>query len=135
MNGAYETTTTSGTGTVTLAGSAPAGYRAFTAHTTGATVRYSITSADLSEWEVGAGVWTSAGQTLTRVTVYASSNSGSLVNFSAGTKTVTEVMVAANLSPVDQQIRVQSGNGHGSTNTKIRRFTNTLTSTDRKSVV
>lgn len=124
-----DTSTTTGTGTFTLAGAPPTGYRAFTAHTTGATVRYCIASADQSEWEVGEGVWTSSGATLTRVTVYASSNAGALVSFSAGTKTVVEVMVAANLPAVDQQVRVQSGNGYGSTNTKIRRFTNTLTST------
>lgn len=124
-----DTSTTTGTGTLTLAGAAPTGYRAFTAHTTGATVRYAIASADDTEWEVGEGVWTTSGATLTRVTVYASSNAGALVNFSAGTKKVSEVMVAANLPPVDQQVRAQSGNGYGSTNTKIRRFTNTLTST------
>lgn len=124
-----DTTATTGTGTVTLDGTPPGGFRDFTAHTTGATVRYCIATLDSAEWEVGEGVWTSSGATLTRVTVYASSNSGSLVNFSAGTKTVTEVMVAANLQAVDQQVRVQGGNGYGSTNNKIRRFTNTLTST------
>ncbi len=122
-----DTTATTGFGTVTLAGSAPAGYRDFTAHTTGATVRYAIASGDNSEWEVGEGVWTSSGATLSRVTVYASSNAGSLVDFSAGTKTVTEVMVAANLHPLNHEVCVQGGNGHGSTNTKIRRFTNILT--------
>lgn len=82
-------TTTTGTGTVTIAGLAPAGYRTITsAHTSGATVRYTILTSDLSEWEVGQGVWTAAGTTLTRVTVYASSNAGALVNFSAGTKIV-----------------------------------------------
>lgn len=124
-----DTTTTTGTGTVTLGGTPPTGYRAFTAHTTGATVRYCIASGDNSEWEVGEGVWTSSGATLTRVTVYASSNAGSLVSFSAGTKTVSEVMVAANLPPVEQQVWVQNGNGYGSTNNKIRRFTNALVNT------
>ena len=46
-------------------------------------------SSDLtSEWEVGIGTYTSSGTTLSRDTVLASSNSGSLVNFSAGTKDV-----------------------------------------------
>ena len=123
------TATTGTTSPIVLDGTPPAGFRAFTAHTTGATVRYRIADAANIEWEVVEGVWTSSGATLTRVTVYASSNAGALVNFSAGTKNVTEVMVAANLPPADQQVRVQSGNGYGSTNTKIRRFTNTLTST------
>lgn len=93
-----DTSTTTGAGTLTLAGAPPTGYRDFTAHTTGATVRYGVTSADSTEWEVGEGVWTASGATLTRVTVYASSNAGALVNFSAGTKTVYEVMTAASVT-------------------------------------
>lgn len=82
-------TATTGTGTITVDGVAPTGYRTITsAHSTGATLRYVITNTSGSEWEVGEGVWTSATNTLTRVTVYASSNSGSLVSFSSGTKTV-----------------------------------------------
>ena len=82
-------TATTGTGTVTIDGVAPTGYRTITsAHTTGATVRYTIITSDFTEWEVGQGVWTAAGTTLTRVTVYASSNAGALVSFSAGTKIV-----------------------------------------------
>ena len=92
-------TTTTGTGTVTIGGVAPTGYRTITsAHTTGATVRYVIQSGDLTEWEVGQGVWTSSGTTLTRATVYASSNSGALVNFSAGTKTVFTGPVAEDIT-------------------------------------
>ncbi len=41
-----------------------------------------------TEWEVGIGTYTSSGTSLSRDTVLASSNSGSLVNFSAGTKDV-----------------------------------------------
>tara|TARA_R110000868_G_scaffold411755_1_gene708890 strand:- start:1269 stop:2735 length:1467 start_codon:yes stop_codon:yes gene_type:complete len=82
-------TATTGTGTVTIDGVAPTGYRTFAAaHASGDTVRYTIVNSDLSEWEVGQGVWTAAGTTLTRVTVYASSNAGALVSFSAGTKVV-----------------------------------------------
>ena len=88
-------TSDTGTGTVALAGTPPVGFRDFTAHTTGATVRYLIISADSSEWEVGQGIWTTSGATLTRDTVYASSNAGALVNFSAGTKAVSSVMTAA----------------------------------------
>lgn len=89
-----DTTTTTGTGTVTLSGTAPDGYRAITdAHTTGATVRYAISLG--AEWEVGEGVFTTSGNTLTRATVLASSNAGSLVNFSDGTKTVITTLTAA----------------------------------------
>jgi hypothetical protein len=41
-----------------------------------------------SEWENGIGTYTSSGSTLSRDTVLSSSNSGNLVNFSAGTKDV-----------------------------------------------
>ncbi len=92
-----DTTTTVGTGTLTLLGVAPAGFRTFAAagFTTRATVRYCITSNDLANWEVGEGVWTSAGSTLTRATVFASSNAGALVNFPSGTHEVSVVMTAA----------------------------------------
>lgn len=94
---AGDLTVTTGTGTLTLDGSAPTGLRTFSAagFSSGATIDYLIINADKSEWEVGQGVWTSSGNTLTRATVFASSNANALVNFSAGTKTVTAVAVAA----------------------------------------
>ena len=80
-----ETTTTTGTGTVTLAG-AVSGYRTFTsAITTGDRVRYTIALG--TEWETGDGVLATTS-TLERENVYASSNSNALVNFSAGSKLV-----------------------------------------------
>jgi hypothetical protein len=82
-----DTTTTTGTGTVTLSGTAPIGYVSFgTAIGNGNTTYYTITAG--SEWEVGIGTYTAAGTTLSRTTVLSSSNAGSLVNFSAGTKDV-----------------------------------------------
>jgi hypothetical protein len=82
-----ETTTTTGTGTVTLLG-ASTGYQSFAAVGNGNTTYYTIAGQTSSEWEVGIGTYTSSGTTLSRTTVLASSNSGSLVNFSAGTKDV-----------------------------------------------
>ena len=82
-----ETTTTAGTGTVTLLG-ASTGYQSFSAIGNGNTTYYTIAGQTGSEWEVGIGTYTSSGTTLARTTVIASSNSGSLVNFSAGTKDV-----------------------------------------------
>lgn len=82
-----ETTTTAGTGTVTLLG-ASTGYQSFSAIGNGNTTYYTIAGQTGSEWEVGIGTYTSSGTTLSRDTVFASSNSGSLVNFSAGTKDV-----------------------------------------------
>jgi hypothetical protein len=80
-----ETTTTTGTGTVTLAGAVP-GYQSFAAIGNGNTTYYCIT--DGTNWETGLGTYTSSGTTLARTTVLESSNSNSLVNFSAGTKNV-----------------------------------------------
>jgi hypothetical protein len=82
-----ETTTTTGTGTVTLAG-AVTGFQSFSAIGNGNTTFYTIAGQGTSEWEVGVGTYTSSGTTLSRDSVLASSNSGSKVNFSAGTKDV-----------------------------------------------
>lgn len=82
-----ETTTTTGTGTVSLGG-AVTDYQSFAAIGTGNTTYYTIAGTGTGEWEVGLGTYTSAGNTLSRDTVLASSNSGNLVNFSAGTKDV-----------------------------------------------
>lgn len=82
-------TATAGTGPFELALTAPTGFRSFAVFTDGATVRYSVAGSDLSEWEVGEGVWNAATSTLSRDTIYGSSNAGAAVDFSAGTKTVT----------------------------------------------
>jgi hypothetical protein len=82
-----ETTTTTGTGTVTLLG-ASTGFQSFSAIGDANTTYYTIAGQSTSEWEVGIGTYTSSGTTLARTTVISSSNSGSLVNFSAGTKDV-----------------------------------------------
>jgi hypothetical protein len=82
-----ETTTSTGTGTVTLAG-AVTGFQTFAAIGNANTTYYTIAGQGTSEWEVGIGTYTSSGTTLARNTVLSSSNSGSLVNFSAGTKDV-----------------------------------------------
>lgn len=81
-----ETSTTTGTGSLTLGG-AVTGYQSFSsAIGNGNTTYYAIYLDGGSEWEVGLGT-VSAGA-LARTTVYASSNGGSLVNFSAGQKSV-----------------------------------------------
>lgn len=81
-----ETSTTTGTGTLTLAG-AVTGYQSFSsAIGNGNTTYYGIYLNNGSEWEVGLG--TVGAGTLARTTVLASSNGGSLVNFSAGQKSV-----------------------------------------------
>ncbi len=80
-----ETTASTGTGTITLTG-AVAGYQSFSVIGNANTTYYTIVGG--TEWEVGIGTYTSSGTTLSRNTVLESSNGGSLVNFSAGTKNV-----------------------------------------------
>ena len=80
-----ETTTTGGTGTLTLAG-AVTGYRSFnSAFTLGDITYYTIDNGS-GEWEIGVG--TVGSGTLSRNSVLESSNANALVNFSAGTKRV-----------------------------------------------
>ena len=83
-----ETTSTTGTGSVTLGG-AYTSFQTFSAGIgNGNTTYYTIANSTTGEWEVGLGTYTSSGNTLSRDTVFASSNSGSLVNFAAGSKDV-----------------------------------------------
>jgi len=82
-----ETTTVTGTGPATLLGAAT-GFQSFAVVGNNNTTYYTIAGQTGSQWEVGIGTYTSSGTTLTRTTILASSNSGSAVNFSAGTKDV-----------------------------------------------
>jgi hypothetical protein len=78
-----------------VSGTPAAGYRTFSAvMSTNDTCYYSIQGRTTSEWEVGLGTYSSAN-TLTRTTVYSSSNSNAAVTFSAGTKDVFLSIVAA----------------------------------------
>ncbi len=79
-----ETTTTTGSGTVTLAG-ASAGFQSFSVIGDANTTYYTLVSG--SEWEVGIGTYTSSGTTLSRDTVLESSNAGSKITL-AGTSDV-----------------------------------------------
>jgi hypothetical protein len=82
-----ETSTTTGTGTITLAG-AVYGYQSFAAIGNGNATYYTIYDQTSGAWEVGIGTYTASGTTLSRTTVLSSSNSGSLVPFGVGTKDV-----------------------------------------------
>jgi hypothetical protein len=79
-----ETTTTTGTGTITLAG-AVSGFQAFSEIGDGNTTYYAIVSG--TDWEVGIGTYTLSGTTLSRDTILESSNAGSAISLT-GTSTV-----------------------------------------------
>jgi len=83
-----ETTIVVGTGAATLLGAA-SGYQSFSAGIGASnTTYYTIADQSGSNWEVGYGTLDATGLILTRTTVLSSSNSGSAVSFSAGTKDV-----------------------------------------------
>ena len=99
-----DTSTTTGTGSITVSGAAPTGYRTFSAVLSAAdTFYYCIQGQTTAEFEVGVGTYTSAN-VFARTTVLASSNSGSAVSFSAGTKNVFITLAATKtlqLAPSD----------------------------------
>ena len=74
-----ETTTSTGTGTITLAG-AVSGYQSFAVIGNTNTTYYTITSG--AAWEVGIGTYTASGTTLSRDTVLSSSAAGSKIALS-----------------------------------------------------
>jgi len=83
-----ETTTTTGTGAITLAG-AEVNFVAFSSVLSdGDTTYYAIVDDASQDFEVGLGTYATSGNTLTRTTVLASSNGGSAVDLSAGSKEV-----------------------------------------------
>ena len=81
-----ETTNTTGTGAYTLGGAVP-GFQTFASEVSNAdTVYYSIT--DNVNFEVGLGTYASSGGTITRTTVFTSSNSNNAVDWGIGTKNI-----------------------------------------------
>ena len=83
-----ETTTSTGTGAISLAG-AVTNFRTFSSVLSNAdTTYYAIIDNVNFEFEVGLGTYATSGNTITRTTVLSSSNSNSAVNFGAGSKDV-----------------------------------------------
>jgi hypothetical protein len=95
-----ESSTTTGTGTISLAG-AVTGFASFAEQIgDGNTTYYTI--ADATSWEVGVGTY--SANTLTRDTVLDSSNAGSKVNFAAGLKDVFVTLPAEKVATIDTAV-------------------------------
>lgn len=97
-----ETSTSTGTGDMVLAG-AIAGYRTFSSKAADTNlVPYRIEAVDSNgnpsgDWETGLGTYNSTANSITRTKVDASSNANALVNFAAGTKRISLVLLSSQL--------------------------------------
>ena len=107
-----ETSTTTGTGTITLAGAAT-GFITFNAGIGDTnTTYYTIVGEDVpSEWEVGIGTYTNSGTTLSRDTVIGRSNGGAKTDFAAGTKVVFVSLPAEKATMKDNSGDLVYGDG------------------------
>lgn len=114
-----ETTTTAGTGTITLDGAVP-GFQSFAVIGNGNTCYYTIV--DNGAWEVGIGTYSSTGPTLARTTILSNSNGNTTpINLSGNVSIVfvtypaeksVNLDAAGNVSPLGT---VSSGTWQGST--------------------
>ena len=102
-----EITSTTGTGSFSLLGGS-VGYRAFSdVMTTGDTCYYCAVSQSGAQWEIGTGTFSSPA-TLARTSIQSSSNSGSAVDFIAGTKDIFLAITATQFS--GSSLPTQTGN-------------------------
>ena len=108
-----ETTTTTGTGTYTLAG-AVAGFEAFSEIGDGNTTYYACT--DGTDFEVGIGTYTASGTTLARTTILQSSNSDNAVSWTSGTRTIFCTQPAEKAVFFDADGAISIPDGSSSTN-------------------
>ena len=109
-----ETSTSTGTGTIDLAGAAT-GFESFVAGiATGNTTYYTIFNQGTTEWEVGLGTVTDATpDTLSRDTVISSSNGDAAVTFTSGTKDVFCTMPASKAVYLDGSGNTVNAAGQG----------------------
>jgi hypothetical protein len=103
-----ETTTTTGTGTYTLAG-AVTGFESFGSIGNTNTTYYCCT--DGTDFEVGIGTYTASGTTLARTTILQSSNSDNAVSWSSGTRTIFCTLPAEKMSVLDASGNLKAANG------------------------
>lgn len=98
-----ETSTSTGTGTISLAG-AVTGYQSFAVIGNTNTTYYTIADQSGSNWEVGIGTYYSGNTSLARTTILASSNANAAVVFTAGTKSVFVTY------PAEKAVYLDAGN-------------------------
>jgi hypothetical protein len=111
-----DTSTSTGTGNFTVSGTAPTGFRTLSAVlSVSDTFYYAIQGQGSSEWEVGLGTYSSAN-VFARTTILSSSNSGSVVTFSAGTKDVFLTLAATKTIQREADGSVYGASGAGSDN-------------------
>jgi hypothetical protein len=109
-----DTSTSTSTGNFTVSGTAPTGFRTLSAVlSVSDTFYYAIQSQTDGSWEVGLGTYSSAN-TFARTTVLSSSNAGSAVNFSAGTKDVFLTLAATRTIQREADGSVYDASGAGS---------------------
>jgi len=114
-----ETTTTEGTGTISLGG-AVGNFETFSANLSNAdTTYYAIVDSTNNTFEVGLGTYASSGNTLARTTVIASSNSNSAVNFGTATKDVFITTPASKMAFLDASGSLISSGGSSVVNTDL----------------
>jgi len=111
------------------------GYQAFSVIGNANTVYYCIAGQFTSEWEVGLGTYTAATNSLTRTSVFASSNGGAAVSFSSGVKDIFAVAPPADRF-VDSQGNFATGtwgisiSGNAATATSATSATNATNATN-----
>lgn len=82
-----QTSTTTGTSDFVLSGSV-SGFQSFAAIGNTNITYYAAVDPNTGDWEVGLGTYSTTGPTLTRTTIYESSNAGAKISFGAGAKNV-----------------------------------------------
>ena len=102
-------TTTTGTGTYSI-GATAAGFQGFEVIGDGNTTYYAVTD-NSSNYEVGLGTYTGAGNTLARTAVLESSNSDAAVDWGAGDKDIFVTVPAAKFLYKDNNANVDIGSG------------------------
>ena len=110
-----ESSNTSGTGTIVLAG-AQSGYQSFAVVGNGNQTYYTISAQASSEWEVGIGTYYSGNTSLSRDVILASSNGNAVVTLLSGAKDVfltypSEKAVYTNNSPTSGYVLTANGPG------------------------